>query len=156
MDQTKNELVIANKYDVTTSLFGDSNRKEFTSLNLEDDKDMDMLLASDSNADYKLADEVGKQITVIGVKATESTKPDYNEETGEEFTRVKHTLMLFDEEGKSHVTGSNACYLSFARIAAVKKTLPTRDNPMKFEVIEVPAQTKGHNFIKLKYVPDTK
>jgi len=156
MDQNKNELVIANKYDVTTSLFGDSNRKEFTSLNPNDEADMDMLLASDSNADYKLADEKGKQITVIGVKATESEKVDYNEETGEEFNRIKHTLMLFDEEGKSHVTGSNACYKSFERIVVAKRCLPTRDKPMIFEVIEVPAQTKGHNFIKLKYIPSKK
>ena len=153
MDQ-KNELAIANKYDVATSLFGDSNRKEFTSLNLNDDKDTDMLLASDSNADYKLADEVGKKIVCIGVKATESEKKDFNEETGEEFIRVKHTLMLFDEDGKSHVTGSNACYKSFERIVGTKKYLPTRDKPMTLEVIEVPAQTKGHNFIKLKYIPE--
>lgn len=156
MDQNKNELAIANKYDVTTSLFGDNNRKEFTSLNPNDEADMDMLLASDSNADYKLADEVGKKITVIGVKATESEKADYNEETGEEFTRIKHTLMLFDNEGKSHVTGSNACYKSFERIIALKRALPTRDKPMTLEVIEVPAQTKGHNFIKLKFVPEVK
>lgn len=156
MDQNKNELAIANKYDVSTSLFGDNNRKEFTSLNPNDEQDMDMLLASDSNADYKLADEVGKQIRVIGVKATESEKPDYNEETGEEFTRIKHTLMLFDEDGKSHVTGSNACYKSFERIVSLKKSLPTRDKPMTVEVIQVAAQTKGHNFIKLKYIPDVK
>lgn len=155
MDQNKNELAIANKYDVTTSLFGDNNRKEFTSLNPNDDKDMDMLLRSDSNADYKLNDEVGKIITAIGVKATETEKEEINEETGEQTIRVKHTLMLFDEEGKSHVTGSNACYMSFARIAAIKKTLPTRDNPMRFEVIETPAETNGHNYLKLKYVPDS-
>ena len=44
MDQNKNELAIANKYDVNTSLFGDNNRKEFTSLNPNEEKDMDMLL----------------------------------------------------------------------------------------------------------------
>lgn len=156
MDQNKNELAIANKYDVSTSLFGDNNRKEFTSLNPNDEADMDILLASDSNADYKLADEVGNQIKVIGVKATESEKADYNEETGEEFTRIKHTLMLFDEEGKSHVTGSNACYKSFERIISLKRALPTREKPMILEVVQVPAQTKGHNFIKLRYIPESK
>lgn len=154
MDQNKNELAIANKYDVNTSLFGDNNRKEFTSLNPNDEKDMDMLLASDSKADYKLNDEVGKVIVVIGVKATESDNVSFNEETGEEITRKKHTLMLFDEDGKSHVTGSNACYKSFERIVAVKRALPTRDNPMRLEVVEVPAETKGHNYLKLKYVPN--
>ena len=154
MDQNKNELAIANKYDVNTSLFGDNNRKEFTSLNPNEEKDMDMLLASDSKADYKLNDEVGKVIVVIGVKATESDNVSFNEETGEEITRKKHTLMLFDEDGKSHVTGSNACYKSFERIVAVKRALPTRDNPMRLEVVEVPAETKGHNYLKLKYVPN--
>ena len=156
MDQNKNELAIANKYDVTTSLFGESNRKEFTSFNPNNEEDMDMLLASDSKVDFKLADEVGQIITVIGVKATESIKPDYNEETGEEFNRVKHTLMLFDDKGKSHVTGSNACYKSFERIVAMKKALPTREKPMKLEVVNVDADTKGHKFLKLSYVVDKK
>ena len=152
MDETKNELVIANKYDVNTSLFGGNNRKEFTSINPNNEEEVDMLIRSDAEADYKLADEVGKQITVIGVKATESEVPTINDETGEEIIRRKHTLMLFDEEGKSHVTGSNACYKSFERVIALKGTLPTKDKPMKFEVIEVPAKEKGHNYLKLKLV----
>lgn len=156
MDQNKNELAVANRYDVTTSLFGESNRKEFTSFNPNNEDEMDMLLAADSKADYKLADEVGKIITVIGVKATETIKPDYNEETGEEFNRVKHTLVLFDTEGKSHVTGSNACYKSFERIVAVKKYLPTKERPMNLEVVNVDAETKGHKFLKLSYVADKK
>ena len=154
MDQNKNELVIAGKYDINTSLFGDTNRKEFTSLNPNDEKDMDMLLASDSKVDFKLNDEVGQVITVIGVKATERDEEDYNEETGESIVRIKHTLMLFDENGKSHVTGSNACYKSFERIVAIKRALPTREKPIKVKVVEVPAQTKGHNYLKLQYVAE--
>lgn len=154
MDQNKNELVIAGKYDIYTSLFGDTNRKEFTSLNPNDEKDMDMLLASDSNADFKLNDEVGETITVIGVKATERDEEDFNEETGECIVRKKHTLMLFDEDGKSHVTGSNACYKSFERIVVIKRALPTREKPIKVKVVEVPAQTKGHNYLKLQYVAE--
>ena len=154
MDQNKNELVIAGKYDINTSLFGDTNRKEFTSLNPNDEKDMDMLLRSDSNADFKLNAEIGKEIIVIGVKATERDEEDFNDETGECIIRKKHTLMLFDNEGKSHVTGSNACYKSFERIVAIKKFLPTREKPMKVKVIEVPADTKGHNYLKLQYVAE--
>ena len=154
MDQNKNELVIAGKYDINTSLFGDTNRKEFTSLNPNDEKDMDMLLRSDSNADFKLNTEIGKEIIVIGVKATERDTEDFNDETGESIIRKKHTLMLFDNEGKSHVTGSNACYKSFERIVAIKKFLPTREKPMKVKVIEVPADTKGHNYLKLQYVAE--
>lgn len=154
MDQNKNELVIAGKYDINTSLFGDSNRKEFTSLNPNDEKDMDMLLTADSKADFKLNDEIGKEIVVIGVKATERDEEDFNEETGECIVRKKHTLMLFDENGKSHVTGSNSCYKSFERIVAIKRCLPTREKPMKVKVINVPAETKGHNYLKLQYVAE--
>ena len=153
MDQEKNELVIAHKYDMETSLFSnDRNRKEFTSLNINNEDEANMLLASDGEADFKLNDEIGKEITVIGVKATEREEETTNEETGEVVIRLKHTLMLFDEEGKTHVTGSNACYKSFERIVSVKRYLPTKEKPMVVKVIESPAKTKGHNYLRLQFV----
>ena len=57
--------------------------------------------------------------------------------------------MLFDENGKSYVTGSNACYMSFADIVSVKG-MPTRENPLKLIPIKVDAKEKGHSYLKLK------
>lgn len=153
MDQEKNELVIANKYDMETSLFNNDRKcKEFTSLDLNNEEDANLLLASDGEVDYRLNDEVGKEIVVIGVKATEREEDTTNEETGEVITRKKHTLLLFDEDGKTHVTGSNACYRSFERIVGVKKYLPSRSKPMILKVIETPAKTKGHNYLRLQFI----
>ena len=153
MDQEKNELVIANKYDMETSLFNNDRKvKEFTSLNMNNEEEANMLLASDGEVDFKLNDEVGKEIVVIGVKATEREEDTTNDETGEVITRKKHTLMLFDEDGKTHVTGSNACYRSFERIVAVKKYLPSKERPMTVKVIETPAKTKGHNYLRLQFI----
>lgn len=153
MDQEKNELVIANKYDMETSLFNNDRKvKEFTSLDLNNEEDANLLLASDGEVDYRLNDEVGKEIVVIGVKATEREEDTTNEETGEVITRKKHTLLLFDEDGKTHVTGSNACYRSFERIVGVKKYLPSRSKPMTLKVIETPAKTKGHNYLRLQFI----
>lgn len=153
MDQEKNELVISGKYDMETSLFSnDKRRKEFTSLNINNEEEANLLLASDGEADFKLNDEIGKEITVIGVKATEREEETTNEETGEVIVRLKHTLMLFDEEGKTHVTGSNACYKSFERIVSIKRYLPTKDRPMTVKVIQSPANEKGHNYLRLQFV----
>ena len=153
MDQEKNELVIAGKYDMETSLFNnDRNRKEFTSLNINNEEEANMLLASDGEADFKLNDEVGKEITVIGVKATEREEETTNDETGEVIIRLKHTLMLFDDEGKTHVTGSNACYKSFERIVSVKRYLPTKERPMTVKVIQTDAKEKGHKYLRLQFV----
>ena len=153
MDQNKNELVIANKYDVETSLFDNERRvKEFTSFNINDEEEANMLLKSDGEADFKLNDEIGKEITIIGVKATEREEDSTNEETGEVITRKKHTLMLFDVDGQTHVTGSNACYKSFERIVTVKRYLPSKDKPMTVKVIETPAKTKGHNYLRLQFI----
>lgn len=153
MDQEKNELVISGKYDMETSLFSnDKRRKEFTSLNINNEEEANLLLASDGEADFKLNDEIGKEITVIGVKATEREEETTNEETGEVIVRLKHTLMLFDEEGKTHVTGSNACYKSFERIVSIKRYLPTKDRPMTVKVIQSPANEKGHNYLRLQFI----
>jgi hypothetical protein len=153
MDQEKNELVISGKYDMETSLFSnDKRRKEFTSLNINNEEEANLLLASDGEADFKLNDEIGKEITVIGVKATEREEETTNEETGEVIVRLKHTLMLFDEEGKTHVTGSNACYKSFERIVSIKRYLPTKERPMTVRVIQSPANEKGHNYLRLQFV----
>ena len=98
--------------------------------------------------------QIKVNISSVGSLFTNFIKEDFNEETGECIVRKKHTLMLFDENGKSHVTGSNACYKSFERIVAIKRALPTREKPIKVKVVEVPAQTKGHNYLKLQYVAE--
>lgn len=128
-----------------------SNVKKVTSLNLEDEKQADMLLAGMSKVDHKLNDEVGSIINCIGYYITEREVNEISEETGEEYVAMKHTLMIFDDKGESHVTGSNSCYMSFRDIVSIKGR-PSVEKPLKLEVIKVEAETKGHQFLKLAIV----
>ena len=148
-EEKEQTLALANTTKVTTDLFGESKAKRLTSLDLTDEEQVDMFLNAQSDADFKLNDEVGKKIKVIGAIIGEYPSETVNEETGEMIIRKKHSLCLFDEDGKSHVTGSGTCYYSFAAIAALKG-MPTKDNPITIEVIKVPAQEKGHEYLKVK------
>ena len=147
----ENELMLTGVNELQTGMFGESRLKKATSLDLTDEKSCDMLLNSMQDCDYKLNDCVDKDIEVIGCYATEREVESFNEETGEAVTRKKHTLTLFDKEGKSYVTGSNSCYMSFMDIVAIKG-LPTTENVLVLRPIKVDAKEKGHFYLKLKIV----
>ena len=145
-----NALALQGKMtDLSMDLFGGSRTKRITSLDLTDEANADMILNASQEADYKLNDEIGKEITVIGCSLTETPTETTNEETGEVIERKKHSVTLFDVEGKSHVTGSNSCYLSFVQIIKVKG-LPTKEKPLILIPIKVPAQQAGHEYLRLK------
>lgn len=142
-------LVLANTTAISGDLFGNSKAKRMTSLDLTDDEQINMFLNAQNEADYKLNDCVGQVINVIGATIGEYPNETINEETGESIIRKKHSLCLFDENGKSYVTGSGTCYYSFANIVSLKG-MPTKENPYKLEVIKVDAPTKGHQYLKVK------
>lgn len=145
----KNSIALANTTSVSSDLFGDSNVRKVTSLDLNDENQMDMFINSQQEADYKLNDFAGKTIKFIGATIAEYPKTEVDEETGEEITRKKHTLCLFDEEGKSYVTGSGSCYFSFANIVAFKG-MPTVEKSLTLEIVKVPSDIKGHEYLKVK------
>ena len=145
----KNSIALANTTSVSSDLFGESNVRKVTSLDLNDEKQQDMFINSQQEADYKLNDFAGKTIEFIGATIAEYPSEEADEETGEVIIRRKHTLCLFDSEGKSYVTGSGSCYYSFANIVAFKG-MPTMDKPLKLEIVKVPAETKGHEYLKVK------
>ena len=145
----KNSIALANTTSVSSDLFGESNIRKVTSLDLNDEKQQDMFINSQQEADYKLNDFAGKTIEFIGATIAEYPSEEVDEESGEVITRRKHTLCLFDTEGKSYVTGSGSGYYSFANIVAFKG-MPTMDKPLKLEIVKVPAETKGHEYLKVK------
>lgn len=145
----KNSIALANTTSVSSDLFGESNVRKVTSLDLNDEKQQDMFINSQQEADYKLNDFAGKTIEFIGATIAEYPSEEADEETGEVIIRRKHTLCLFDAEGKSYVTGSGSCYYSFANIVAFKG-MPTTEKPLKLEIVKVPAETKGHEYLKVK------
>lgn len=152
MEETKETGLVAEPVmnQLTTNVFGEDARvKKATSLDLSDEEQVDMLLNSMQDVDFKLNDYIDKPINVIGAYVVEREIDSVNEETGEIITRKKHVLMLFDSNNKSYVTGSNACYMSFVDIVAIKG-MPTKESPLTLIPIKVDAKEKGHSYLKLK------
>lgn len=150
-EETKNGLVVEPSMNqLQTNVFGEDARvKKATSLDLTDEEQVDMLLNSMQDVDYKLNEYIDKPINVIGAYVVEREVDTVNEDTGEVITRKKHVLMLFDQNQKSYVTGSNACYMSFVDIVAIKG-MPTKEKPITLIPIKVDAKEKGHSYLKLK------
>ena len=166
-DQEKNVkteergLIVTN--DISTSLLTgeeSSKIKRVTSLDFNDPEDMEMLVSSMDEVDKKLNEEVGKVLEVIGhtVGTYERTEEVTDPNTGEvsEVVRKKHNLVLFTSDGKSHATGSEACFQSYGLIIGMLKRTPSRENPMKLQVINRPAKEQGHSYLGLKYVREEK
>ena len=152
MEETKETgLVVEPQMNqLTTNVFGEDARvKKATSLDLTDEEQVDMLLNSMQDVDFKLNEMIDKTIDVIGAYIVEREVDSVNEETGEVITRKKHVLMLFDKNNKSYVTGSNACYMSYIDIVAIKG-IPSKKKPLKLIPIKVDAKEKGHSYLKLK------
>lgn len=144
-------LAVPKMNNIAINFFGETKTQRITSLDLNNEEDADMLLASSQEADHKLNDEVDKELVVIGCSLSETPVETMNEETGEVVVRKKHTLCLFDENGESHVTGSNACYMSFMQIVALKG-MPSREKPFTLVPIKVPVKDQpGHTYLRLKY-----
>lgn len=148
-EEESTALAIPKMQNIAMNLFGESKRKAITSLDLNDEENADMLLNASQEADFKLNDEIGKEINVIGCSLTETPVETMDEQTGEVITRKKHTVCLFDEKGQSHVTGSNACYMSFMQIVALKG-MPTKEKPIILIPCKAPAKEKGHEYLRLK------
>lgn len=146
---TNNNLALAKMTDMSMNLFGDTKTKRITSMDLTVEENQDLILNSMQQADYKINDEIGQEIEVIGCVLSETPTQTTNEETGEIIERKKHSMILFDSEGASHVTGSNSCYLSFLQITALKG-MPTRDNPLVLIPVKAPARTQGHEYLRLR------
>lgn len=149
MENEERGLAVRNATMVTSDIFGESRARRMTSLDLRDEEQVDMFLNAQNEPDFKLNDCAGQILTIIGATIGEYPNETTNEETGEVIIRKKHSLCLFDEDGKSYVTGSGTCYYSFASIVALKG-MPTKESPLKLEVIKVPADIKGHEYLKVK------
>lgn len=154
-------LIIKN--DISTSLLtGEetSKIKRVTSLNPDDPEQMEILVSSMDKTDNLLNEEVGKILEVVGhtIGTYERKEEVIDEDSGEvkEIIRTKHNLVLYTSDGQSHATGSESCFQSYALVVGMLKRTPTKEEPMKFEVINRPAEEKGHNYLALKYVREVK
>lgn len=149
-NKNENGLVINQPNQLQADIFGGEQRvKKATSLDINIEEEADMLLNAMQDVENKLNDFIGKTIIVTGFFAQEFESDTFNEETGEQVTRKKHTLTLFDEKGVPYVTGSNACYRSFVDIISIKGQ-PSKEHPLKLVPVKVDAKEKGHSYLRLK------
>ena len=150
--ENERSLIVTQSQEIKTDAFDNSRIKRRTSLNMNDDEQMDMFIESMSDVDMKLNDCVNQEIVCIGATINEYPQDTTNEETGELIKRYKHTLILYDEDGKTYVTGSSACYQSFCIIATLKG-MPSKENPIKLMPIKKPSKDDPtHNYLKIKLV----
>lgn len=125
----------------------EDNKKIFFTLDLSDEKNIDLLLASQDNENVKyVKDNINKVINCIGIYITRREFED-TDENGVVYNRKKHTTILFDDEENIYVTGSNSFYQSLDFLCTLKG-YPTEKNPMKIKFSETEAETKGHKWLK--------
>lgn len=149
-NKMENGLVVNQPNQLQADIFGGEQRvKKATSLDLNNEEDADMLLNAMQDVENKLNDFVGQTLEIRDYFAQEFESDTFNEETGEQVTRKKHTLTLFATDGKTYVTGSNACYRSFVDIISIKGQ-PSKERPLKLIPVKVDAKEKGHSYLKLK------
>lgn len=148
MNNEKNEII---KKGTNTILSNDlvENVRKITSLDLNNEHHQDVLLSSIEKVDGYLKDMVGSTIEVVGHYIIERNKEIFNDETEEVITVKQHTLILFDKNFNSYVTGSEACFMSYNNIVSIKGN-PTEEKPLKLDIINVDAEEKGHKYLKVK------
>ena len=125
----------------------EDNKKIFFSLDLSDEKNIDLLLASQDSENVKyVKDYIGTVINCVGIYITRREFEDTDED-GVVYTRKKHTTILFDDNNNIYVTGSNSFYQSLDFICTLKG-YPTESNPVKIKFSETEAEAKGHKWLK--------
>lgn len=154
MKNEKNEIETKGKNTILNNDIQDNVRK-ITSLDLTNEHHQDILLSSIEKVDKYLKDMVGSTIEVIGHYIIEREKEQFNDETEEVYTIKSHTLILFDKDWNSYVTGSEACFMSYNNIISIKG-IPTEEKPIKLDIINVEAEEKGHHYLKVKIHIDKK
>lgn len=98
----------------------------------------------------KINDEIGQIIKVKDVYVNEYPKVDKN--TGE--TRTAHRTILFDENGKTHVTASNYFYISLMKLLTVWGEPSTWDKPKSIKITQKPVNN-GLKALSLQVVSDS-
>ena len=131
----------------------EDNKKIFFSLDLSNEKNVDLLLASQDSENVKyVKDNIGTVINCVGIYITRRKFEDTDED-GVVYSRKKYTTILFDDNNNIYVTGSNSFYQSLDFICTLKG-YPTETNPVKIKFSETEAETKGHRWLKAVIVKE--
>lgn len=99
------------------------------------------------SCDVKINDEVGAVIKIKNVYIQEYEKIDTN--TGE--PRKAHRTILFDEDGKTHVTASNYFYIAIMKIISIWGEPNTWTEPITVKITKKPVKN-GMQALSLQIV----
>ena len=120
-------------------------------LNLQNSEDVDLLLSTQDNDDIeKINDHVGEELEVTGLYIREREVEDTNEE-GEVITYYKHTTILFTQDNRMLVTGSNAFFMSLQLICDFKG-YPSKEMPLKIRIVQTDAKQIDHKYLKVSII----
>lgn len=100
--------------------------------------------------DAKLNDEVGQILKIKDVYVNEYQKVDTN--TGE--PRKAHRTILFDENGKTHVTASNYFYISLMKLMSIWGDPSKWVEPMAVKITKKSVKN-GMQALSLQIVTET-
>lgn len=139
MNENNSQLVKANM----------STDKSYCSIVPNSEEEKIKLFNALESCDAKLNDEVGQIIKVKDVYVNEYPKTDKN--TGE--TRIGHRTILFDEDGKTHVTASNYFYISLMKLLTVWGEPTTWPKPKTIKITKKPVYN-GMMALSLQVVND--
>lgn len=140
----KNELAIFNPENTRE-------RECFTSFSLNSAEARIDLFNATEGADLLLNDIIGQVITINDIYIEKNPIKEVNEETGEvTFDGIKYRTILFDEDGKTYVTGSYGVY-NVVRKMIDLLGIEVIKSGIKVEVIKVPIRD-GKSKLSLKLV----
>lgn len=162
VEKTMNEgeefgLVVSNTINSGLLTGKENSMKRFTNLDLGNDEEAELLLSAVQDCDHYLKDEIGKEIKVIAHIVNEFPRTRVDEETGEAIDYLDHSLILIDDKGESHVTGSSNAYNNYNMIISLLKRTPSKENPINILVGNRPDKNDPtHTYLTLKFKKEVK
>lgn len=147
MENTNNDLILRKENELSSV----SNKKIFTTINLNDSSSKIMLYNSLNGCDVLLNDIVGQDIDMIDCYIEEKISEDVDNETGEVKANKKFRCIIYGQDGKSYVAGAYGIYNSLVTILSIFGN-PTRENPIKVRVAKKETSVKGRESLVLNVI----
>lgn len=140
------EMVVNNTSSNELSILGEidkSNRRTYSSLNLDSVDNKKLLLKVSQNADKRVADILNTPIKLKDVFIQKYDKVD--EETGEVLTKTR--TILIDSNNNSYATASKGLYNSLLKIFAILGMPDTWEEPLNIKIVETAMKNGGKTYV---------
>lgn len=146
--ETKNEVVIAPKNDLTLQEeLGRNNEEFYCSMKVETMEDRKNVFNAMGKCDYRLSDCLNKTINLKDVIAQRYTSVD--EETGEVIEKVR--TIFIDADGTTYASASKGLFSSLKKLFALMGMPDTWESPIAIQVAETTTK-QGFKTFEIKIV----